>query len=213
LFFLGGKEKTEASSNKVSSRLDAIRSKLQAGGTVVGLDGLCEAANLARSVETALDQVRHLSKAVYHTLEQGKGTRTEEGICCTSNTGMCNNSKIAFSASRGTTEAEDMGEQYIKLKALLSTKREQIATLRTVIKSNKNTAEVALTNLKSKYETEKAIVNETMTKLRNELRVLKEDAATFSSRLKGQSKIPCCTLNTKPAENLKKKMLSANFGH
>jgi protein bicaudal D len=171
--------------------LDEIRSKLQAGGTVVGLDGLCEAANLARSVETALDQVRHLSKAVYHTLEQGKGTRTEEGTSfCTSYSGMYYNSKIAFSASRGTTEAEDMGEQYIKLKALLSTKREQIATLRTVIKSNKNTAEVALTNLKSKYETEKAIVNETMTKLRNELRVLKEDAATFSSRLKGHSKIP-----------------------
>jgi hypothetical protein len=50
-----------------------------------------------------------------------------------------------------------------------------------VLKSNKNTAEVALTNLKSKYENEKAIVSETMMKLRNELRLLKEDAATFSS--------------------------------
>jgi hypothetical protein len=54
--------------------------------------------------------------------------------------------------------------------------------LRTVLKSNKNTAEVALTNLKSKYENEKAIVSETMMKLRNELRLLKEDAATFSSK-------------------------------
>ncbi|XP_065338814.1 protein bicaudal D [Cloeon dipterum] len=156
-----GKVKVEEAENKISSRLDEIRSKLQAGG-VDGLDSLCEAANLAHSVETALDQVRHLSKAVYHTLEQGKGARAEE-------------------ASRDIAEAEDLNEQVIKLKALLSTKREQIATLRTVIKSNKNTAEVALTNLKSKYETEKAIVNETMTKLRNELRVLKEDAATFSS--------------------------------
>jgi len=52
-----------------------------------------------------------------------------------------------------------------------------------VLKSNKNTAEVALTNLKSKYENEKAIVSETMMKLRNELRLLKEDAATFSSKL------------------------------
>lgn len=69
----------------------------------------------------------------------------------------------------------------IRLKALLSAKREQIATLRTVLKSNKNTAEVALTNLKSKYENEKSIVNETMLKLRNELRMLKENAATFSS--------------------------------
>lgn len=64
---------------------------------------------------------------------------------------------------------------------MLSAKREQIATLRTVLKSNKNTAEVALTNLKSKYENEKSIVNETMLKLRNELRMLKENAATFSS--------------------------------
>lgn len=67
------------------------------------------------------------------------------------------------------------------MKSLLSTKREQIATLRTVLKSNKNTAEVALTNLKAKYENEKTIVSETMMKLRNELRLLKEDAATFSS--------------------------------
>lgn len=69
----------------------------------------------------------------------------------------------------------------IRLKSLLSTKREQIATLRTVLKSNKNTAEVALNNLKAKYENEKTIVSETMMKLRNELRLLKEDAATFSS--------------------------------
>lgn len=57
--------------------------------------------------------------------------------------------------------------------ALLSTKREQIATLRTVVKANKQTAEVALANLKSKYENEKSIVSETMNKLRMELRTLK----------------------------------------
>lgn len=56
-----------------------------------------------------------------------------------------------------------------------------------MLKSNKNTAEVALTNLKSKYENEKAIVSETMMKLRNELRLLKEDAATFSSKWLGHS--------------------------
>ncbi|OWR42315.1 bicaudal D [Danaus plexippus plexippus] len=84
------------------------------------------------------------------------------------------------SSDRGA-ELGELQEQVIKLKSLLSTKREQIATLRTVLKSNKNTAEVALANLKSKYETEKTIVTETMLKLRNELRLLKEDAATFSS--------------------------------
>ena len=57
--------------------------------------------------------------------------------------------------------------------ALLSTKREQISTLRTVVKANKQTAEVALANLKSKYETEKSIVSDTMNKLRQELRTLK----------------------------------------
>merc|ERR1719436_1858733 len=78
-------------------------------------------------------------------------------------------------------EMEECQEQIVKLKSLLSTKREQIATLRTVLKANKQTAEVALANLKSKYDTEKTIVSETMVKLRNELRLLKEDAATFSS--------------------------------
>jgi chromosome segregation ATPase len=73
-------------------------------------------------------------------------------------------------------EAEKM-----QLNSLLTSKREQIATLRTVLKANKQTAEVALANLKSKYETEKAVVTETMTKLRNELKALKEDAATFAS--------------------------------
>jgi vacuolar-type H+-ATPase subunit I/STV1 len=80
-----------------------------------------------------------------------------------------------------SADAEEMQEQAVKLKALLSTKREQIATLRPVLKANKQTAEVALANLKSKYETEKAVVTETMTKLRNELKALKEDAATFAS--------------------------------
>lgn len=84
--------------------------------------------------------------------------------------------------SLGSEEVAELTEQVIKLKSLLSTKREQIATLRTVLKSNKNTAEVALKNLKSKYDNEKAVVSETMMKLRNELRILKEDAATFSSK-------------------------------
>ncbi|CAF0736167.1 unnamed protein product [Didymodactylos carnosus] len=76
---------------------------------------------------------------------------------------------------------EEAQDQIIKLHKLLTTKREQIATLRTVVKANKQTAEIALANLKSKYENEKLIVTETMSKLRNELKSLKEDAATFAS--------------------------------
>ena len=72
-------------------------------------------------------------------------------------------------------------QEVVKLNALLATKREQVATLRTVLKTNKTTAEVALANLKSKYEAEKGIIAEIMMKLRNELKAQKEDAATFAS--------------------------------
>lgn len=94
-------------------------------------------------------------------------------------------SLLSSPAAGGSTESdrdtEALIEEVLKLKSLLSTKREQIATLRTVLKANKQTAELALTNLKTKYETEKSMVTETMMKLRNELKALKEDAATFSS--------------------------------
>lgn len=73
-----------------------------------------------------------------------------------------------------------IADKFLSLTALLSTKREQIATLRTVVKANKQTAEVALANLKSKYETEKSIVSETMNKLRMELRTLKVRLVSFT---------------------------------
>lgn len=67
------------------------------------------------------------------------------------------------------------------LKAMLYKKHEQLKQLRSVLKSNKESAEVALKNLKSKYDMEKAIVAETMAKLRREHKRLSEDAATFAS--------------------------------
>ena len=113
--------------------------------------------------ETVVDQVKFLKQAVEHLMEISKNWNRDN------NTG---------------DHAEDLAEmqdQVVKLKAMLSTKREQIATLRSVLKANKSTAEVALANLKQKYENEKVIVTETMLKLRNELKSLKEDAATFAS--------------------------------
>lgn len=59
--------------------------------------------------------------------------------------------------------------------------RDQIATLRTVLKSNKLTAESALASLKEKYESEKAMTHELLERLRRELKAFKEDAATFAS--------------------------------
>ncbi|CAH0401199.1 unnamed protein product [Chilo suppressalis] len=127
------------------------------------LEGLRAAGVVARAADTLLDQLTHLR----HALDTALDSRHRHH-------------PVMETEERGAELAE-LQEQVIKLKSLLSTKREQIATLRTVLKSNKNTAEVALANLKSKYETEKTIVTETMLKLRNELRLLKEDAATFSS--------------------------------
>ncbi|XP_037087649.1 protein bicaudal D-like [Pollicipes pollicipes] len=124
---------------------------------------------VAKQMETITDQVKYLRRAVEHVMDLNKqsaaGPRAETD----------------GEADTEQLQMEELQEQVIKLKSLLSTKREQIATLRTVLKANKQTAEVALANLKSKYVNEKTIVSKTMMKLRNELRLLKEDAATFSS--------------------------------
>ncbi|XP_047996787.1 LOW QUALITY PROTEIN: protein bicaudal D [Leguminivora glycinivorella] len=129
------------------------------------LEGLRAAGAVARAADTLLDQLTHLRAALDAALDSRRHHHRAPGM----------------ESEERAAELAELQEQVIKLKSLLSTKREQIATLRTVLKSNKNTAEVALANLKSKYETEKTIVTETMLKLRNELRLLKEDAATFSS--------------------------------
>ncbi|CAN8001655.1 unnamed protein product [Ixodes hexagonus] len=126
-------------------------------------ENLIDPSQCATLGETLRDQVRHLRVAVETTMEMGR------------------NRVPTIGDGTGSIEEEELQEQVIKLKSLLSTKREQIATLRAVLKANKRTAEVALTNLKSKYETEKAVVSETLSKQRHELKSLKEDAATFAS--------------------------------
>ncbi|XP_019732639.1 protein bicaudal D homolog 1-like isoform X3 [Hippocampus comes] len=110
------------------------------------------------------DQVKHLQRAVDRALQLSRQRAAAREL-----------------SPLLDKDKESCLEEILKLKSLLSTKREQIATLRLVLKANKQTAEVALTNLKSKYEAEKSMVTDTMTKLRNELKALKEDAATFSS--------------------------------
>ncbi|XP_067358630.1 protein bicaudal D homolog 1 isoform X2 [Channa argus] len=110
------------------------------------------------------DQIKHLQKAVDRSLQLSRQRAAAREL-----------------APMLDKDKELCMEEILKLKSLLSTKREQIATLRLVLKANKQTAEGALANLKSKYENEKAMVTETMMKLRNELKALKEDAATFSS--------------------------------
>uniref|UniRef100_A0AAQ4RFV2 Bicaudal D homolog 1a n=1 Tax=Gasterosteus aculeatus aculeatus TaxID=481459 RepID=A0AAQ4RFV2_GASAC len=110
------------------------------------------------------DQIKHLQRAVDRSLQQSRQRAAAREL-----------------ASLLDKDKESFMEEILKLKSLLSTKREQIATLRLVLRANKQTAEGALANLKSKYEAEKSMVTDTMMKLRNELKALKEDAATFSS--------------------------------
>ncbi|XP_053173551.1 protein bicaudal D homolog 2 [Scomber japonicus] len=121
-------------------------------------------SNVRNLVAVIRCQIKHLRVAV--DLCRQRGAMPYSGLSC---------------SGEAERDAESLMDEVLKLKSLLSTKREQIATLRTVLKANKQTAELALSNLKTKYETEKSMVSETMMKLRNELKALKEDAATFSS--------------------------------
>ncbi|XP_011641442.1 protein bicaudal D isoform X1 [Pogonomyrmex barbatus] len=154
-----------------NGKMDWCRTLFKTDIKIKDLESLSKAKEIAKHIETAMDQIKHLRNAVEHTIELSKVKGMQSNVC-----NVCE-----ASVNENKADVTDLQEQVIRLKALLSAKREQIATLRTVLKSNKNTAEVALTNLKSKYENEKSIVNETMLKLRNELRMLKENAATFSS--------------------------------
>jgi len=152
------------------SKMELLRSKLRTVQHLTDLSHYGDSTTVATNLETIKDQLKYLKSAIESSLEISKKKMS---------TSITETPGKVSPVQEG--EMEECQEQIVKLKSLLSTKREQIATLRTVLKANKQTAEVALANLKSKYDTEKTIVSDTMVKLRNELRLLKEDAATFSS--------------------------------
>ncbi|XP_019957161.1 protein bicaudal D homolog 2 [Paralichthys olivaceus] len=148
---------TETESGKTDSSSTAVK-------TSPAPEHRPEPMNVYNLVAIIGDQILHLQQAVDRTTELSRQRLAN----------------LELSTVADKDKEACMGE-ILKLKSLLSTKREQIATLRAVLKANKQTAEVALANLKSKYDSEKAMVTDTMMKLRNELKALKEDAATFSS--------------------------------
>lgn len=152
------------------SKMEVLRSKLKTVQNIKSSSQFGDAAIVKTNIETVKDQLKYLKAAIESSLETHKKK---------SSTSAAPENEGTNSATEA--ELQESQEQVVKLKSLLSTKREQIATLRTVLKANKQTAEIALSNLKSKYDNEKTIVTDTMLKLRNELRLLKEDAATFSS--------------------------------
>jgi protein bicaudal D len=137
------------------------------------LGKICHPGLVKSGVESVKDQIKYLKDAVEKYIETSRNRGSGNGVKTSSGAVVTDEAVAA--------ELAENQEHIIKLKSLLSTKREQIATLRTVLKANKQTAEAALSNLKSMYDNEKMVVRSTMTKLRNELRLLKEDAATFSS--------------------------------
>ncbi|XP_060080582.1 protein bicaudal D-like isoform X3 [Ylistrum balloti] len=147
-------EKEDKENSEKSAKLKSKTKKDVVNGDIKG-----DPISCYKLTETIIDQVKYLKRGVEHLMEvsQQRSVDTEN------------------------QDVQELQEQVVKLKAMLSTKREQIATLRSVLKANKSAAEVALANLKQKYLTEKVIVTETMVKLRNELKALKEDAATFAS--------------------------------
>ncbi|XP_069347497.1 protein bicaudal D homolog 1 isoform X15 [Eulemur rufifrons] len=161
------KENTEASKEPSPTKTPTISPVITAPPSSPVLDTSDirkEPMNIYNLNAIIRDQIKHLQKAVDRSLQLSRQRAAAREL-----------------APMIDKDKEALMEEILKLKSLLSTKREQIATLRAVLKANKQTAEVALANLKNKYENEKAMVTETMTKLRNELKALKEDAATFSS--------------------------------
>ena len=140
---------------------------------------MADPAAVQNQVETLNDQITYLKKVVEQAVASGKTIIQKSDK---------DNAETADGSKSGpdsisTVSVPELQDKVVKLESLLSAKREQIATLRTVLKANKQTAEGALANLKAKYDAEKTIISETMMRLRNELRLLKEDAATFSSEL------------------------------
>lgn len=123
-----------------------------------------------RLISTVRDQVKFLKRAVEKTVEVSRQRAIEY--------------RVVNDDSRPPAPGEyddSLRHQIVKLQGLLATKREQITTLRTVLKANKSTYEVALANLKSRYENDKAVQSESYAQLKRNLKALKAEAATFAS--------------------------------
>lgn len=91
------------------------------------------------------------------------------------------NANSSAQLSEQAQENLQLKGQLLKLQTLVATKREQISTLRTVLKANKSTYEVALANLKSRYENDKDVQSETNAQLKRQIKALKSECLTFTS--------------------------------
>lgn len=194
-----GKQQQQPSDGSSNTESKAIEDNAVVVSSTTGeINGLIAQATTKSSILDDFDNIYSHLQALYAahqgrsalqtTLESGKENLTasaQESIVSLQSrninlidqpiTESVDNAKLAEAAE---TYA---GDDVQSLRAMLDKKHEQLKQLRTVLRSNKESAEVALKNLKSKYDMEKAIVTETMTKLRLEHKRLNEDAATFAS--------------------------------
>ena len=131
-----------------------------------------------RLISSVRDQVKFLKQAVEKTVEISRQRALEFKVV------------ISDDETSGGEDNEVQKQQIVKLQSLLTTKREQITTLRTVLKANKSTYEVALANLKSRYENDKAVQAETVAQLKRSLKALKAEVSTFAS-LRGMYAARC----------------------
>ena len=133
---------SDDASNATEVLLEKLKMKSQ---LLKGMNKCGDAGTVKGSILTIKDQIKYLKDSV-DKMAEAKARGEEAGG------GHLDNGadKGEMSVGEMSQELQECQENIVKLKSLLSTKREQIATLRTVLKANKQTAEVALSNLKSK---------------------------------------------------------------
>ncbi|XP_019628206.1 PREDICTED: protein bicaudal D homolog 2-like [Branchiostoma belcheri] len=88
-------------------------------------------------------------------------------------------SQLSYVDSSMAAERLELQEQVQKLKTLLNSKREQVASLRTVLKVSKAAAETELTTLQQSFNTSRDRDQEELGSLWEEVQELREEVANF----------------------------------
>lgn len=171
----------------INLKLERLKNQLSESGASIYLQKwktISNDSDSKDSIAVLKSQIKHLKTVIDLMIEARANQKTDQPTSPNQPQALVSASPSIQSIaelSANPNELKQIIEENKTNKALLATKREQIATLRMVIKANKQTAEVALENLKSKYEKEKQLNTETMSKMKVELKALKEDAATFAA--------------------------------
>lgn len=165
----------------INLKLEKLKNQLSEAGSQLYLQKWKTISNDSDSkdlIDILKSQIKHLKSVI----DSKTGSRqTDETVSSQENKLISASPSIQSISELTPDEIKAIIEENQNSKAIIATKREQISTLRMVIKANKQTAEVALANLKSRYEKEKQLGTETNLKMKTELKALKQDAATFAS--------------------------------